>query len=67
MACHSEVAANSSQKVFGFPEEPAPSVAHFIHCLWAYITIRELLEACFHACDASTYHMLAAKVFSLSL
>ena len=44
-----------------------PNVAHFIHCLWAYITIRELLEACFHACDASTHHMLAAKVLSLSL
>ena len=67
MACHSEVAAISSQKVFGFPEEPAPNVAHFICCLWAYITIRELLEACFHTCDASTHHMLAANVLNLPL
>ena len=66
MACYSEVAANSSQKAFGCPEERAPNVAHFIRYLWAYITITELLEACFQACDASTHHMLAAKVLNLS-
>ncbi|KAM9669165.1 LOW QUALITY PROTEIN: inter-alpha-trypsin inhibitor heavy chain H6 [Dama dama] len=60
------VAANSSQNAFGCPEEPAPNVAHFIRCLWAYITITELLKACFQACDASTHHMLAAKVLNLS-
>lgn len=67
MACHSEVAAISSQKVFGFPEELAPLSAHFICCLWAYITIRELLRHASTFCDASTHHMLAANVLNLPL
>ena len=66
VAHHSEVATNSSQKVFGCPGEPAPNVAHFIRCLWADITFGELLEAHFQAHDASTHHLLATKVLNLS-
>ncbi|KAM9042194.1 LOW QUALITY PROTEIN: inter-alpha-trypsin inhibitor heavy chain H6 [Megaptera novaeangliae] len=66
VAHHSEVATNSSQKVFGCPGEPAPNVAHFICCLWADITFGELLEAHFQAHDASTHHLLATKVLNLS-
>lgn len=66
VACHSEVASNNSQKSIGCPGEAAPIVIHFIHCLWAYITIGELLEACFQACDSTTCHLLAAKVLNLS-
>lgn len=67
MARHNEVATNRSQKVFGCQGEPAPNVAHFIHRLWAYITIGELLEARFQAHDATTCHLLAAKALNLSL
>lgn len=44
VACHSEVATNSSQKNFGVSGEPAYNVAHFTCYLWAYITIGELLR-----------------------
>ncbi|XP_074179893.1 inter-alpha-trypsin inhibitor heavy chain H6 [Rhinolophus sinicus] len=64
---HSEVATNSSQKAFGCPGEPAPSVAHFIRRLWAYVTIGELLESRFRARDTTTRHLLAAKILNLSL
>lgn len=66
MARHSEVATNSSQTA-GCPGEPAPNVAHFIHHLWAYVPIGELLEARFQARDTTTRHLLAAKVLNLSL
>ncbi|KAM8753024.1 inter-alpha-trypsin inhibitor heavy chain H6 [Rhynchonycteris naso] len=65
-AHHSEVATNSSQKVFGCPSETAPNVAHFIRRLWAYVTIRELLEAHFQAHDTTSRHLLAARVLNLS-
>ncbi|XP_002720066.2 inter-alpha-trypsin inhibitor heavy chain H6 [Oryctolagus cuniculus] len=67
VARHSEGVTNSSQKAFGCPGEPAPNVAHFIRRLWAYVTIRELLEARFQARDTTTRHLLAAKVLNLSL
>ncbi|ELK02645.1 Inter-alpha-trypsin inhibitor heavy chain H5-like protein [Pteropus alecto] len=67
VAHHSEVATNSSQKAFGCPDEPAPGIAHFICCLWAYVTIGELLEARFQSCDTTTRHLLAAKILNLSL
>uniref|UniRef100_G3TN55 Inter-alpha-trypsin inhibitor heavy chain C-terminal domain-containing protein n=1 Tax=Loxodonta africana TaxID=9785 RepID=G3TN55_LOXAF len=61
------VATNSSQKTFGCPGEPGPNGAHFIHRLWAYITIGQLLEACFKPLDSTTHHVLAAKAINLSL
>lgn len=67
VAHHSEVATNSSQKAFGCPDEPAPGIAHFICCLWAYATIGELLEARFQSRDTTTRHLLAAKILNLSL
>ncbi|XP_040857387.1 inter-alpha-trypsin inhibitor heavy chain H6 [Ochotona curzoniae] len=67
VARHSESATNGSQKAFGCPGQPTPNVAHFIRRLWAYITIRELLEARFQARDTTTRQLLAAKVLNLSL
>lgn len=68
VACYSKAAANSSQKNFGVPGEPAYNVAHSPAAyLWAYLTIGELLEACFQARDTTACHLLAAKVPSLSL
>ncbi|KAM9181356.1 LOW QUALITY PROTEIN: inter-alpha-trypsin inhibitor heavy chain H6 [Dugong dugon] len=67
MAHHSEVATDSSQKTFGFPGEPGPNMTCFIHCLWAYVTIEQLLEAHFQAHDTTTRHLLAAKALNLSL
>lgn len=64
---HSEEATNSSQKAFGCPGQPALNVAHFIHRLWAYVTIGELLEARFQARDTTTRRLLAAKALNLSL
>ncbi|XP_066213594.1 inter-alpha-trypsin inhibitor heavy chain H6 [Saccopteryx leptura] len=66
VAHHSEVATNSSQKAFACPSEPAPNVAHFIRRLWAYVTIRELLEAHFQARDTTSRHLLADRVLNLS-
>ncbi|KAL1766363.1 inter-alpha-trypsin inhibitor heavy chain H6 [Sigmodon hispidus] len=67
VAHHNEEATNSSQKAFGCPGKPALNVAHFIHRLWAYVTIGELLEARFRARDTSTRHLLASKALNLSL
>ena len=67
MACHSEVATNSSKKKFGFSEEPVYNVAHFTCGLLANLTIGELLEAYFQAHDTCTHHLLGAKVLNLSL
>uniref|UniRef100_A0A8C5ZJ10 Inter-alpha-trypsin inhibitor heavy chain family member 6 n=1 Tax=Marmota marmota marmota TaxID=9994 RepID=A0A8C5ZJ10_MARMA len=64
---HSEGATNGSQKAFGCPGEPALNIALFIRRLWAYVTIRELLEARFQARDTTTRHLLAAKILNLSL
>ncbi|NP_001276804.2 inter-alpha-trypsin inhibitor heavy chain H6 precursor [Mus musculus] len=67
VAHHSEEASNSSQKAFGCPGKPALNVTHFIHRLWAYVTIGELLKARFQAKDTTTRRLLAAKALNLSL
>uniref|UniRef100_A0A8D2CTS8 Inter-alpha-trypsin inhibitor heavy chain family member 6 n=1 Tax=Sciurus vulgaris TaxID=55149 RepID=A0A8D2CTS8_SCIVU len=67
VARHSEGATNSSLKAFGCPGEPALNVALFIRRLWAYVTIRELLEARFQAHDTTTRSLLTAKILNLSL
>ncbi|XP_040599934.1 LOW QUALITY PROTEIN: inter-alpha-trypsin inhibitor heavy chain H6 [Mesocricetus auratus] len=67
VARHSEEVTNSSEKAFGCLGKPALNVPHFIRRLWAYVTIRELLEARFQARDTTTRRLLTAKALNLSL